>query len=108
MFPHATQVKMILAMPSAKTAYVWGDSFVADFRNEAEPVIFNDGSVESDKPFCIVTAVDVAALDLDHGTQLTIDPQDWAGDNFWDETWYVVGKKRHQDGMYRLTLSKEP
>lgn len=108
MLDYPDQIAIITAMPSAKTATVAGVGFVADFRYESEPVMFTDGSVEAGRPYCIMTGVDVTHAAISHGTALIIDPIDWGNDSFWNETWYVIGMKKRQDGMFRLTLSKTP
>ena len=92
----AQQTAIINAMPSKATATIGGVSIQVDFRTESMPVMFDDGSIEQGKPYCIATSADVAARSIDHGAALVIG----------STTWYCIGKTQKQDGMYRLILSK--
>jgi hypothetical protein len=98
MFSAADQISIIAAMPSSCPATVGSSTITVDFRTESEPVLFADGSLEQGQPFCIVSAADVTANSIDHGTVLTIGA----------DVWYVIRKRQKQDGMYRLFLSLNP
>ncbi|MBC7963807.1 MAG: hypothetical protein H7Y05_12785 [Steroidobacteraceae bacterium] len=95
MFSEVEQREIIAALPGATSATLDSGTITVDFRSESEPVMFSDGSVEQGKPYCIATAADVASHDIQHGTAITIALT----------TWYVVGRRQKQDGLYRLTLS---
>ncbi len=96
MLSAADQSAIIAAMPGATAATVGGVSITVDFRTESEAMIYTDGSIEQGKPYCIASAADVATRHIDHGTNIIISTV----------TWYVIGMRQRQDGMYRLTLSK--
>ncbi len=73
-------------------------SIAVDFNLESEPVMFNDGSYEMGKPYCIATSQDVANNSIVHGSTLTIDTV----------AWFVIGVQVKRSGFYHLTLSKTP
>jgi hypothetical protein len=73
-------------------------SISVDFSLESEPVMFNDGSYEMGKPYCIATRKDVADNGIVHGSMLTIDAV----------AWFVIGVQIKRTGFYSLTLSKTP
>jgi len=97
-FSAAQQTAMIARMPGKTEATVGANTITVDFRTESVPVMYDDGSIEQGKPYCIASAADVAANNINHGTALVIN----------SVTWYVIGKTQKQDGMFRLVLSVTP
>lgn len=108
MLTAADQIALIAVSPSATLANVGQTmsgvgivdqgGIMVDYRFESAPVMYGDGSVESGKPYAIATSADVEAYAIDHGRVLTIGTVPW----------YIIGKIQRQDGMYRLTLSRQP
>ena len=95
-FTDAEQAEMLDELGAVSATITGKDPINVVFIEESEPVVYDDGTVEHGKPYCIATSKGVKDGGVVHGTKLVID----------GVSWYVIGTQRKRSGFYMLTLSK--